>query len=175
MKIIDLSQQLYDNMPVYPGDPEVLIEEIHHLAREGWNLRSISITTHSGTHVNVPYHMANQGLKLDSYRIEDFIGETVIFDNEKDIVSNKGILFRDIDVSKEIAEKIVKVKPKFVSLSSKREFDIEIEKYLLENGIISFENIENTDKLPKRFTFYGVPLSIKEGDGSPVRAFAMVV
>ena len=45
---------------------------------------------------------------------------------------------------------------------------------LLEKGIISFENLANTDKLPEAFTFYGVPLNIKEADGSPVRAFAVI-
>ncbi len=39
MRIVDLSQSLYDKMPVYPGDPEVSIQEIHKLDKEGWNLR----------------------------------------------------------------------------------------------------------------------------------------
>jgi len=60
MKIIDLSQTLYDHMPVYPGDPEVIIKEIHTINKEGWNLRNMTFTTHIGTHVNVPYHMVKQ-------------------------------------------------------------------------------------------------------------------
>ena len=35
MKIIDLSQPLYDGMDAYPGDPEVHIKQIHTLNKEG--------------------------------------------------------------------------------------------------------------------------------------------
>jgi kynurenine formamidase len=45
---------------------------------------------------------------------------------------------------------------------------------LLEAGIISFENLANTEKLPRAFTFYGMPLNIKDSDGSPIRAFALL-
>jgi len=49
-----------------------------------------------------------------------------------------------------------------------------IEQYLLSNDIILFERLANTNKLPKKFLFYGAPLKIKDGDGSPVRAFAIL-
>lgn len=71
---------------------------------------------------------------------------------------------------------LIEIKPKFVGLSVKFEFDIEIEKKLLEAGIVSYENLVNTEKLPKskKFMFYGFPLKIKDGDGSPVRAVAII-
>lgn len=69
---------------------------------------------------------------------------------------------------------MIKYPPKFIGLSEKFEFDIAIEKLLLEKGIISYENLTNTKSLPESFTFYGVPLNIKESDGSPVRAFAII-
>ncbi len=55
--------------------------------------------------------------------------------------------------------------------------ELETEKLLLREGIISFEGLVHIDKLPKdkEFMFYGVPLKIKNGDGSPVRAFAQIV
>jgi hypothetical protein len=42
-------------------------------------------------------------------------------------------VFNDIDITMEIAEKIVKANTPFVALPSKFEFDLEIERYLLEN------------------------------------------
>ncbi|MCL4374556.1 hypothetical protein M1523_01705 [Patescibacteria group bacterium] len=38
MQVIDLSQPLYDNMKVYPGDPEVHIKQAHWLDKDGWRL-----------------------------------------------------------------------------------------------------------------------------------------
>jgi len=51
-----------------------------------------------------------------------------------------------------------------------------MEQRLLRHGIITFTDLVNLEKLPpdKDFTFYGVPLKIKDGDGSPIRAFAVL-
>jgi arylformamidase len=72
-----------------------------------------------------------------------------------------------------IAQQLIKTPPKFIGLSEKFEFDIAVEKFLLEHDIISFENPTNTEKLPDNIQFYGFPLNIKEADGSPVRAIAL--
>ena len=79
MKIVDLSKTLYDHMPVFPGDPEVSIKEIHTLDKEGWNLRNMTLTTHIGTHVNVPSHMVKDGKRLDKYYIDSFFGKSELY------------------------------------------------------------------------------------------------
>jgi len=173
MKIIDLSQSLFDQMPVYPGDPEVIIREIHTIDKEGWNLRNMSFTTHIGTHVNVPYHMVRKGKNLDQFSINNFLGKTKLYKKGMSFDKNEGIIFDSCNIDKKIAKQLINNQPKFVGLSEKFEFDIEVEKILLEANIISFENLTNTEKLPQLFMFYGVPLFIKGSDGSPVRAFAI--
>ena len=87
-----------------------------------------------------------------------------------------GLIFSDINIDEKLMSLIIKVKPKFIGLSVKFEFDIEIEKQLLMHDIISYENLVDTEKLPrnKQFMFYGFPLKIKDGDGSPVRAVAVI-
>lgn len=172
MKIIDLSVPLTHRMVVYPGDPEVDITEVHILEKEGWNLRQMTIATHLGTHVNVPYHMVKDGKKLDQFSIDDFIGKAMIYSDDKNWDSDTGLIFKDRNIDQKIVEKFIDSPPKFVGLSSEFEFDLPIEKLLLEHGIISFENLANTEKLPDTFIFYGVPLNIPGADGSPVRAFA---
>lgn len=174
MKIIDLSQPLYDQMPIYPGDPEVSIKEIHTIEKQGWNLRNMTLTTHIGTHVNVPYHMFKVGKSLDQFYIDSFFGKSELYKPGMKFYHNKGVIFSSCNIDQKIADDLIRFPPKFIGLSAKFEFDIAIEKTLLEKGIISFENLINTEKLPEAFTFYGVPLNIKKADGSPVRAFAIV-
>ncbi len=134
----------------------------------------MTFTTHIGTHVNVPYHMVKEGKRLDQYSLSNFFGEAGIYNENVTLNRNKGVIFRDQNIDKTIAEKLIQNPPKFVGLSEKFEFDIELEKLLLQNGIISYQNLTNTDKLPDTFIFYGLPLNIKESDGSPVRAFAQI-
>jgi kynurenine formamidase len=46
---------------------------------------------------------------------------------------------------------------------------------LLRNNVILIENLKNLDQLIGRhFLFSCLPLNIKSGDGSPVRAVAML-
>ena len=174
MKIIDLSQTLYDHMPVYPGDPDVIIEQIQTFDKDGWNMKRIQINLHDGTHVNAPIHGTKNGKNLNSYKIDNFFGKSELYKAGMKFYHNKGVIFSSCNIDQKIAEDLIKFPPKFIGLSEKFEFDIAIEKLLLEKGIISFENLTNTDKLPEAFTFYGVPLNIKEADGSPVRAFAII-
>ena len=49
------------------------------------------------------------------------------------------------------------------------ELDVDLERKLLQSGILTITDLVNMDKLPedKEFMFYGVPLKIKDGDGSP--------
>ena len=131
-----------------------------------------TLNTHDATHVNAPIHSKKWGKTLDDYTLDDFMGEAITFEKLEDIQTGIWIIFWKENISQDIAKVIVKVRPKFVWLSSSFEFDLEVEKYLLENDIISFERLENTHLLPKKYMFYWIPLKIKDGDGSPVRAFA---
>jgi arylformamidase len=172
MRIIDLTLPLYSGMPVYPGDPEVSIENIQTLEKEGWNMRRIEINGHDGTHVNAPIHMVAGGKTLAEMPLESFWGPAKIYDGT--IEKGKGIIFRDQNIDAALAEKIKKARPLFVGLSSRYECDVEIEKDLLAHDIVLYERLANLDKVPKEFTFYGLPLNITGGDGSPVRAVAVV-
>ncbi|MBI3558808.1 cyclase family protein [Candidatus Gottesmanbacteria bacterium] len=174
MKIIDLTQPLFDGMEIYPGDPEVRIKEIHTLEKEGWRLKLLSFSSHIGTHVNVPYHMAKTGKTLDDLSLDNFAGECVIYEDGMDFDSNTGVIFKDQNIDQKITDKLIINSPRFIGLSAKFEFNVDLEKSLLEKGIISFENLVNTEELPNKFFFYGAPLKIKNGDGSPVRAFVVL-
>lgn len=174
MKIIDLTLPIYTGMPVYPGDLEASIELIQTVKKDGWNMRRVQMNTHDGTHVNAPVHAFSDAKTLDDYSLKDFCGEAKIFYTSKDIENGKGIIFREQNIDSVIAEEIKRVKPRFVGLSNIYEFDEDIEKDLLKNDLVLFERLCNLEQLPDTFMFYGMPLKIKEGDGSPVRAFAVI-
>src|SRR3989344_4410533 len=174
MKIIDLTLPLYTGMPVFPGDPEVAIDVIQTHAKEGWEMRRIHINGHDGTHVNLPIHMVAGGKNLDDYTLGNFCGRARMYTEGEEMSSEFGYIFRNQNINAEIAEQIKAAKPRFVGLSSDFEFDVPIETDLLAAGIISFERLANTKDLPDEFMFYGMPLNIRSGDGSPVRAFAVI-
>jgi kynurenine formamidase len=43
-----------------------------------------------------------------------------------------------------------------------------------ERGVLNVENLRNVDRIPRRaFTFIGLPLKVRNGCGSPIRAVAL--
>ncbi len=57
MKVIDLSKSLYTGMDVFEGDPRVKIDVVHTYEKDTWELRNLSMGTHTGTHVDAYSHM----------------------------------------------------------------------------------------------------------------------
>jgi kynurenine formamidase len=174
MKLVDLSLPLYSGMPVYPGDPQASIELVHTLAGHGWDLRRLEINSHDGTHVNVPSHMIAGARSLDDYALADFCGPARLYVSGEPMSATEGILFADRNIDPPLVGKIKSARPRFVGLSWRFDFDVEIERGLLDAGVICFERLANLDQLPHRFQFFGMPLKIRGGEASPVRAFAVI-
>ncbi|KKU91235.1 MAG: cyclase [Microgenomates group bacterium GW2011_GWA1_48_10] len=163
-------------MEVYPGDPEAHIKKIHTLDKEGWRLRYLQFSTHIGTHADALAHMDKKGKTIDKIPINKFLGKTILVKTGDTFPKKVGLAFRDDILGLNLFKKIVDAKPLFVVAGGKCDFELEMERKLLQAGILTMAGLVNMDKLPKNkpFMFYGVPLKIKDGDGSPIRAFAVI-
>jgi kynurenine formamidase len=79
-RIIDLSRRVDEHTQVYPGDPEVRLEPAATLAADGVNVLSVHIGSHSGTHVDAPYHFVEGGERIDEMDPRLFFGPAVVMD-----------------------------------------------------------------------------------------------
>jgi len=174
MKVVDLTLPMHAEMEVYPGDPRPRYDLIEKFDETGWNMRRLEMNGHDGTHVNVPLHATAAGRNLDECALGEFVGQSVLYESDDDIKPGMGLIFHATDISWDIARLIVEISPSFIGLPARFEFDVAIERWLLERDVISFERLINTDQLPKTFVFHGAPLKIVHGDGSPVRAYAVI-
>lgn len=77
-KIVDLSVPLTNDTPIYPGDPEPNISVAATIENEGYNLHYVHIGSHTGTHVDAPYHICPTGEKIDESDLHLFIGTGVV-------------------------------------------------------------------------------------------------
>lgn len=171
MKVIDLSMSLYTGMEVFQGDPEVEIELVQAQEKVGWEVRHISMGSHTGTHVDAYSHMHKNKETLDEIPLGSFFGKAQVVALSD--VWPKGIgLFFIEEASLDVLEKIVGAGPGFVGGNLTEG----LERALLGQGIITYTGLINLSLLPrgKTFMFYGLPLRIKSGDGSPVRAIAII-
>jgi len=78
--IVDLSHALRSGLQVYPGDPEVEIVPALSVVNDFVNVLSVHMGSQSGTHIDSPYHVFDDGKRLDKIPLESFIGVGVVID-----------------------------------------------------------------------------------------------
>ena len=79
-KYIDLTHQIEENMPVFPGDPPPEIREVMTLGQDIYAVQSIRFNNHIGTHLDAPSHFIEGGMTVDQIPLKSLIGKAVILD-----------------------------------------------------------------------------------------------
>jgi len=227
LEIIDLSQEIFTGMPVFPGLPQV--EITMHISHEEWDgisdsdvvspaVNRLEFGEHTGTHVDAINHMARQfrGQSIDTMPLKMFYTEGICLD-----LSHKGLreLIEPADLERALSEADLEIKQGDTVLlytdHYRRTFrtddwdhgpgiSIEAARWLGQQeiaafgvetvspgvrhvsnkevhhicGELSFTHYENMVNLHLligrgRFRFIGLPLKIRGGTGSPVRAIAV--
>lgn len=72
-KIFDLTAEIRTHMPVWPTNPLPVVEPIGISARDGYNVESIRTLTHTGTHIDAPYHFVESGKTVDQLELDRLI------------------------------------------------------------------------------------------------------
>lgn len=226
-EIIDLSQEIFTGMPVFPGLPEVSITL--HVSHEQWDgitgsgvvtpaVNRLEMGEHTGTHVDAINHMARQyrGQSIETMPLTMFYTEGICLD-----LSYKGLreLIEAADLERALSAAGLEIKrgdtvliytdhyrrafgtddwhkgpgvsvdaarwlgrqgiaafgvetasPGVIGVSNK-----EVHWICGELGFTHYENMINLYQLigRGRFRFIGLPLRIRGGTGSPVRAVAV--
>jgi kynurenine formamidase len=226
-EIIDLSQEIYTGMPVFPGLPEVTVTM--HVSHEEWDgitgsdvvspaANRLELGEHTGTHVDAINHMAREyrGRSIDTMPLTMFYTEGICLD-----LSHKGLreLIEPVDFQHALAQARLEIRPgdtvllytdhyrrafgtenwphgpglsaeaaRWLGERTIAAFGVEtmapgvrkisnkdVHRICGELGFTHYENLINLHELVGRgrFRFIGLPLKIRGGTGSPVRAVAV--
>ena len=227
LEIIDLSQEIFSDMPVFPGLPEVKITL--HVSHEQWDgitdsnvvlpaVNRLELGEHTGTHVDAISHMARQfrGQSIDTMPLTTFYTEGICLDlshkglreliepaDLEEALSDTGLEIKQGDtvllytdhyrrtfgtddwdngpgISVEAAywlgqQKIAAFGVESMSPGVRHVSNKEVHRICGELGFTHYENMVNLYQLVDRgrFRFIGLPLKIRGGTGSPVRAVAV--
>lgn len=85
-KFIDLSWEIGNDTPIYPGDPVPSITPFCTMSNYGYNLSTIITGTQTGSHIDAPFHVSDAGLTVENLPLSLFCGKSVLID-----VSQKGV------------------------------------------------------------------------------------
>jgi len=226
-KVIDLTQEIYNGMPVFPGHMQTHIwnwatHEKTAKQMEGgfsYQTKSLLLCDHGPTHVDAINHVdpSPDALSVDEMSLETFFGPAICLDmsfvKEHSLIrpsmiqqaeKESGLSIQENDIVLFYTGHYDKYYPSMKYLEGYSGFSIEAGEYLIkekriknwgvdtpspdrpptkcfplhvqmrEYPIPHMENLCNLDKLfKKRFMFYGFPLKIRGGSGSPIRAVAV--
>lgn len=227
LEIIDLSQEIFTGMPVFPGLPEVTITM--HASHEQWDgitdsdvvspaVNLLQFGEHTGTHVDALNHMAREyrGQSIDTMPLEMFYTQGICLD-----LSHKGPrqLIEVADLEGALSQAVLEIEPgdtvliytdhyrrtygtdawphgpgvsadaarwlgqrriaafgvETMSPGMRGVSNQEVHRICGQLGFTHYENLVNLHHLigRGRFRFIALPLKIRGGTGSPVRAVAV--
>ena len=81
MRIYDVSVGISPELPVWPGDPQIVLERVSKI-EEGANanVSRLVCSVHIGTHIDAPIHFLEDGTGIDSLPLNVLIGRAYVID-----------------------------------------------------------------------------------------------
>lgn len=129
MKIYDISIPITPEMVVWPGDPHVKIGKLSSIENgDHATVSQISMSVHTGTHIDAPSHFLQNGKTIDQLPIEKLIGRVLVMAFEDDVqVINEKSLISHPDV-----DELVKAKKVLFKTSNSSNLDMVLGEFFMD-------------------------------------------
>ena len=192
MKIHDISQELLSSA-VYDGDPAPTATRIRSMDEgELYNLTTLSMCVHNGTHVDAPRHFINGGKDVSDIPLEKFVGAAYVthIDGEIDADTVRDLIRRAGEISPDSARRILIGGSGVLTLDAARlladsgillvgtesqsvgpvDAPMAVHLALLSREVVLLEGLRLSSVSDGVYLLSAQPLNIKGADGSPTRA-----
>jgi arylformamidase len=79
--IYDVTVPITNTMPVWPSDPPVRLTPKSYIASDGTTIRltNVEMGSHTGTHIDAPWHFVPHGRRLNEIPLETLVGTAHVF------------------------------------------------------------------------------------------------
>ena len=94
MKVIDLTLTISEQIPTFPGSPQPNFINWETLEKDGYNLELLFLSSHTGTHIDAPYHFLKKGQKIHQIVTRRLVTEAILIKIRKG--ANQSITKTDI-------------------------------------------------------------------------------
>lgn len=195
--IFDVSMILSENIPVYPGDPRLKIEEISN--GDGSKLSKIAMGVHTGTHIDAPNHFFTDKLDISGLDLNTLVGKALVVEMPNlDFISLSDVEFLNLDgysrilfktdnsnlvMMRKFSEDYVYLTPEAADYLIKKGIDLigfdyytldkynsdmPVHKKLLENDVLIIEGLDLSEIEAGEYELIALPLKLKT-EGAPAR------
>ena len=80
MVVFDLTHTITENMPVYPGTEKPNLKVACTVEENGFKETLLHMYSHTGTHIDAPAHLYENGTTLDGFDGSQFVGTATVID-----------------------------------------------------------------------------------------------
>ncbi len=78
MKVIDLTLTISEQIPTFPDSPQPNFINWETLKKDGYNLELLFLSSHTGTHIDAPYHFLKKGQKIHQIMTRRLVTEAIL-------------------------------------------------------------------------------------------------
>ena len=122
MRTYDVTLTITPQMIVWPGDPPVIMEHTSSIASgDTANVSQISMSCHTGTHVDAPDHFLNNGKTVENLSLDLLVGRAYVLDLPDVNLITASILM-DADIPPRTRRLLFKTKNSDLWAKGNREF-----------------------------------------------------
>ena len=83
MQLIDLTLTISPSTPTFPGSPKTQFIPWSTLKDDGYNLELLFLSSHTGTHLDAPYHFVINGIKIHQISLDRLLGNAILIKIKK--------------------------------------------------------------------------------------------
>jgi kynurenine formamidase len=94
VKHLDLTLTISESIPNFPGSPSPQFISWSSIKDDGYNLELLFLSSHTGTHLDAPYHFAKKGAKIHQIPVTRLVGNALLIKIKK--VKNQAITKKDL-------------------------------------------------------------------------------
>jgi len=202
MRWIDITIPMHPAMTVWPGDPAFTFAPASRIADgRSTNVSTISLSTHTGTHCDAPWHFEDDGEKLHEVDTSIFFGDALLIElvhldtiRASDLPPEKlppRVLFKTrnalyphdtpfrkdyVALEPDAAQRCVDdgvrlVGVDYLSVAPYKQNGQDTHHILLRNDIFVVEGLLLKEFTSGVYPFVVLPMHIVGADGAPCRAF----
>ena len=78
LKFIDLTLPVSEKIPTFPGSPQPIFIQWENIKDDGYNLELVFLSSHTGTHLDAPYHFLEKGKKIHEISLKRLIINAIL-------------------------------------------------------------------------------------------------
>ncbi|MEL6409257.1 MAG: cyclase family protein [Pseudomonadota bacterium] len=79
-RAVDMTHTLSPDFPTYFGEQQFFDEDVFNFAEHSFNLKSLRVNEHTGTHIDAPLHFTDGGTSIDEVPVESLVCPLAVVD-----------------------------------------------------------------------------------------------